>query len=104
MNMFWEKLKDILEYQNISLKELCAKAGLKQQSIYNAITRKTFPSLETAVKIANALNVSVEYLVTGKESQEISDEECVLLIIYRKLSNSNKKLINEIIDSFTSDS
>lgn len=97
MNMFWEKLKDILEYQNISLKELCAKAGLQQQSIYNAITRKTSPSLDTAIKIAQALNLPVEYIYSGDEPQEINDEEIAVIVQYRKLSPDNKNLVKCLI-------
>ena len=95
--MFWEKLKDILEYQNISLKELCAKAGLQQQSIYNAITRKTSPSLDTAIKIAQALNLPVEYIYSGKDPQEISDEEIAVIVQFRKLSPDNKNLVKCLI-------
>ena len=97
MNMFWEKLKDILEYQNISLKELCAKAGLQQQSIYNAITTKTSPSLDTAIKIAQTLNLPVEYIYSGDDPQEITDEEIALIVRFRNLSPTNKKLTKELI-------
>ena len=97
MNMFWEKLKDILEYQNISLKELCTKAGLQQQSIYNAITRKTSPSLDTAIKIAQTLNLPVEYIYSGDDPQEITDEEIAVIVQYRKISPDNKKLVKELI-------
>ena len=97
MNMFWEKLKDILEYQDISLKELCAKAGLQQQSIYNAITRKTLPSLDTAIKIAQTLNLPVEYIYSGDDPQEITDEEIAVIVQYRKISPNNKRLVKELI-------
>ena len=97
MNMFWEKLKDILEYQDISLKELCAKAGLQQQSIYNAITRKTLPSLDTAVKIAQTLNLPVEYIYSGNDPKEITDEEIAVIVQYRKISPNNKRLIKELV-------
>lgn len=97
MNMFWEKLKDILEYQDISLKELCAKAGLQQQSIYNAITRKTLPSLDTAVKIAQTLNLPVEYIYSGNDPKEITDEEIAVIVQYRKISLNNKRLVKELI-------
>ena len=72
--MFWKNLKSVLDFQGVSIKELAEKAGLQQQSIYNGITRDSSPSLETALKIASVLNVSVEYLATGKDTNPYAEE------------------------------
>ena len=65
---FKENLRDEISYQGLLIKELAAKAGLNAGSISNYLKENSsIPSADIAVKIADALNVSVEYLVTGKK-------------------------------------
>ena len=65
---FKENLQDEIAYQGLMVKELAAKAGLQPSSISNYLKKNSsVPSADIAVKIAKALGVSVEYLVTGDE-------------------------------------
>lgn len=67
---FREILKDELRYQGILVKELADKTGIPKGTIDHYLAEKnTEPIAENAVKIAKALNVSVEYLVTGSSSE-----------------------------------
>ena len=64
---FRENLKSELVYQDIRIKELASKSGINPRTIEQYLSSAAkMPSAENAVKIANALGVSVEYLVTGK--------------------------------------
>lgn len=66
---FKENLKDELKYQGILVKELADKSGIPKGTIDHYLAEKnTAPIAENAVKIARALNVSVEYLVMGKNT------------------------------------
>lgn len=63
---FKENLKDEMEYQGLSLKELAFKSGISKGSLSNYLKENcSIPAADIAVKIAAALNVSVEYLVNG---------------------------------------
>ncbi|MBO7122606.1 MAG: helix-turn-helix transcriptional regulator [Treponema sp.] len=65
---FKENLKDELRYQGVLVKELAAKSGVPKGTIDHYLAEKSAsPIAENAVKIARALNVTVEYLVTGKD-------------------------------------
>jgi transcriptional regulator with XRE-family HTH domain len=65
---FRENLKNELMYQGMLVKELSAKTGIKKYTIDNYLSsHNCSPSVGAAVKIAAALGVSVEYLVTGSE-------------------------------------
>ena len=101
--MFWDNLKAELDNRNISLKELAAKAGLQQQSIYNAITRHTLPNLDTACKIAKALKMSVEELYTGNNYSGLNDEELAVIIRFRRLSKENKAAIKQLLAALPSE-
>ena len=100
---FRENLKSELSYQNILVKELAALTGISKNTIDNYVNvRKYMPSADAAVKIAKALGVTVEYLVTGEEgnynkslqNQEIKD----LIKNFKLLRKDDRKLIIAIID------
>jgi transcriptional regulator with XRE-family HTH domain len=64
---FRENLRNELDFQGLIVKELSAKTGIPVATLDCYLkTQSTEPSAENAVKIAQALEVSVEYLVTGK--------------------------------------
>jgi len=68
---FKENLKAELTYSGMLVKELAAKTGLKKHTIDNYLSsRGRMPSADAAVRIAEALGVSVEYLINGKETAE----------------------------------
>lgn len=62
---FWKRVEEELVYLGIGKKELAYRAGIKEQTLHKAIERGSNPAADTAIKIANVLGVSVEYLVTG---------------------------------------
>jgi len=66
---FSENLKKELTYSGLPVKDLAALSGVNKRTIdsYLRINGKS-PSAENAVRIAKALGVSVEYLVTGETS------------------------------------
>lgn len=105
---FRDNLKSELEYQDIKVKELAAKTGLNRKTIDNYLTKNSAdPSATNAVKIAKALNVTVEYLVTGASKNEeilLPDNQTTdFLKIIKKLKNlpaEQKKIIFSIVDSF----
>jgi transcriptional regulator with XRE-family HTH domain len=93
---FRENLKAELKYSDILVKELAAKSGLKKPTIDSYLRENGYtPSVESAVKIAQALGVSVEYLATGRESRNISWDvrnfPFDVQVITRKLLRLNEK-------------
>jgi transcriptional regulator with XRE-family HTH domain len=65
---FRENLKQEMAYLDMPVKRLAALSGIKSQTIASYLgARAKIPSANAAVQIAQALGVSVEYLVTGKE-------------------------------------
>ena len=65
---FKENLKSELRFTGMMVKELSAKTGIKRHTLDNYLnTHNAIPNAEAAVKIARALGVTVEYLVTGQD-------------------------------------
>ena len=97
---FKENLKEELTYKGMLVKDLAEKTGLNQASLSNYLRENSsIPSADIAVKIAKALNVSVEYLVSGKDRLIIEKEvfDIQIIQIAKKLSKINKDDLKHII-------
>ena len=67
---FRKNLRNELNFQGITVKELSARTGIPIATLDCYLgTRATVPSVDTAVKIAQALQVSVESLVIGEKAR-----------------------------------
>jgi transcriptional regulator with XRE-family HTH domain len=66
---FRSNLREALDFSGMEQKELAAMTGLSLKTIENYVKKdSSIPSADKAVLIAQALGVTVEYLVTGKEN------------------------------------
>lgn len=72
---FSTRLKEEIEYADIRYKELAEKSGVPERALYNYVATKnpSMPPADVAVKIADVLGVSVEYLVTGNHSKAVKE-------------------------------
>jgi transcriptional regulator with XRE-family HTH domain len=58
------------------------------------------PSIDTAAKIADALNVTLDFLVKDAEYQNIDNDALKRLKLLEKLSVEDKKHIYALMDAF----
>ena len=65
---FWDNVAVELDYLGMTNKALAEKVGFAASNISKGVRTDSSPSADTAVKIAQVLGVSVEYLVNGSES------------------------------------
>lgn len=92
MNSFRENLRNELDFQGLTVKELSAKTGIIKGTLDNYLgIRASIPPADIAVKIAKALNVSVEFLVTGKERKENQSSTSLVSV-----SAEEKNLLNDL--------
>ena len=98
--MFGDNLKELIEYRGLMVKELAAKSGVSKRTIDSYLTnRKVLPSAEIAVKLAKALDTTVEYLVTKKSSKktvEALPSDFDIFIKYRDIVSELEKLSPEL--------
>ena len=97
---FAENVKSELDFQNMQL-----KTGISRNTLDKYLTGKKVvqPGVENAVKIAQALGVSVEYLVTGKSENpnRLTSEYEQLLRKYQKLNNFNRRTVFDLVNSIS---
>jgi len=99
---FRENLKSELSYKGILVKELAAMTKISKNTLDNYLNARGYvPSADAAVKIAHALGVTVEYLVTGEEinSAKTSQGPEIKELIqdFKRLDEENRKLVKGII-------
>jgi transcriptional regulator with XRE-family HTH domain len=69
---FKKNLRDELDYQDLTVKELSAKTAIPKATLDCYLgKRASMPPADAAVKIAEALDVTVEYLVTGSMGKHL---------------------------------
>jgi transcriptional regulator with XRE-family HTH domain len=99
---FRDNLRETLEYIGMEQKELAIKTGLSLKTIENYVKKdSSVPSAEKAVLIAQALGVTVEYLITGKKSKKedtplIHSHNKEIIGILPKLNSYNHEVITSI--------
>ena len=98
-------MKSELAYSGILVKELATLSGVNKRTIDNYLnTHNCIPSADAAVRIAIALGVSVEYLITGNERQErksaqpVPDSRAILKNL-ETLNKRDRKIVLNLIKS-----
>ncbi|MCR4712926.1 MAG: helix-turn-helix domain-containing protein [Treponemataceae bacterium] len=91
---FRENLKEVLIYQDITVKELAERTGISKHTLDHYLTKNgSRPQVELAVKIARALNVSVEYLVYGDSASNINNSRNIDGLVTKLESLADKDFI-----------
>jgi transcriptional regulator with XRE-family HTH domain len=96
---FKTNLRAELDYRGLTVKELSAKTGIPKGTLdcYLGV-RASMPPADIAAKIAGALDVTVEYLVTGqkiKKQDKLLDHN--IRSIIQILLDLNEKDIKTIL-------
>lgn len=90
---FKDRLRKEIEYKDLLIKEISAQIGISNSTFLSYIdARGVLPNVETAVKIAQVLGVSVEYLVTGEDAAHSSKYTDIQDIIHDLLQLSSPQL------------
>ena len=106
---FRDNLRETLDFIDMEQKELAAKTGLSLKTIGNYVKKDaSIPTADKAVLIAQALGVTVEYLVTGNENAKGTPPDVLARIegiqtkhkeifdILSKLNNYNYEVITSM--------
>ena len=102
---FKENLKAELAFKNILIKELASISGVNRRTIDNYLREDgSIPSADAAVHIANALGVTVEYLITGNEQKERNSsapfpDSRVVMKNLEALNKRDRKIVLSLIKS-----
>ncbi|MBQ6781959.1 MAG: helix-turn-helix transcriptional regulator [Treponema sp.] len=88
---FWLRVKEKLDYQDCTQRDLSEKISESYNTLQSWINRDRLPNAEQAVKIADALNTSVEFLVTGKPLHKKNDQSKTLKLLEQAIENLKRE-------------
>ena len=84
--------------------ELAEKTGISRDAISKYERGDVIPSIEYAKRIADVLGVSLDYLVSESDQEEVLDNEAVKRIKeVQQLPNQDKEKIFSVIDALIRD-
>lgn len=66
------KMKELMQTQNISQKELAIRLNVQEATISRYINNNREPNAENLLNIATALNTTIDYLLGKSNSSDIS--------------------------------
>lgn len=97
---FGEKLKAIRRDLNLSQVELAKLSGVTERSLYTYEQLGIIPRKSNLIKIANALNVSVESLMTDEECVEPTpaDENTFIASVKEQYGYKGAKEAQEVLN------
>lgn len=94
---FGDNLHKELEFQDIQIKELSKKTGISKNTLDKYLSgTKSQPNVENAVKIAQALGVTVEYLVLGKTAAKPESKD-TLQNSFSRLSSRDREIVSDLV-------
>ena len=83
-----DRIDTLLKNKNQKRQALADYAGISVQAFTNWSSRGNFPPSDIALKMAEFLNISIEYLITGKKpdnSEKIKETKELLLKVIENL-------------------
>lgn len=107
MDIRTERLNKAFRASGMSQTELCKKTGINQGALSSYLSGRYFPKQRAIELLANALNVSIPYLmgyedVVMEENGIVVDhltEDGIIIEKIRKLSPSSRVLLESIVDT-----
>ncbi len=101
---FGQKVSKIRKEKKLSQIEVANAVGVSRDAISKYERDDIIPSVENAKKIAKILNVSLDYLVSDEDKQDVLDIDMINRIKeIQNLNSEDKNTIVTIIDAFIRD-
>lgn len=95
---FSERLENLLKENKITQTKLAEDLHIRRTTISEWKKNGAIPDGDICLKIANYLNVSVEWLITG-EDNTLSNELRDILNMYTLLDTSQKETVYTLIET-----
>lgn len=93
--IFWNNVKSLLKEKKLSQNAFARLLEVEIRTFQDWVYSKRLPTVEMAKKIADKLEVSLDYLLTGtmQDNPVLTADEKELIDFYRKTANVYKNLV-----------
>lgn len=99
---FMDRVESILKEKRLTQKELAEELMLRRPTLSDWKKNGAVPAADICLRIADYLGVSVEWLVTGKESG-LTSEEKTLLKQWKILTPDQKDTLRTLLNKWESE-
>lgn len=103
-----ERLKQVIEDKNLNIKAFSETSGIPYRSIQNYLRNEREPNVEALIKLKEAMNIDINWLLTGKgemyyglPNDELEAKEQALINHYRMMSNDTKTAFEVLFKKLT---
>lgn len=93
------RIRDCIAQSQYTQKELSEKLGISEDSMVRYLKGKSQFKLDTIIKLSEILQISTCYLITGKEINDLTQEEQQLLEAYRNAEPDMRKAARKMLDA-----
>jgi transcriptional regulator with XRE-family HTH domain len=100
---FWDRVKYEIKAQNTTQEWLAKKADIIPGTIKQQIHHNRLPDVEQGQKMAFALGVTLEYLVTGQPPAGLSEDIFAITRAAEQLSPEGRKVALHQIEALAAD-
>lgn len=101
LKLMIERIKSLKKEKKLSNEELSKLSGVPIGTLAKILGSETKdPQISNIIKIAEALNVSSDYLIFGK-SKNISSDSFTLISMYENLNKEGQKKVLEYINDIS---
>ncbi|MGN0532917.1 MAG: helix-turn-helix domain-containing protein [Eubacterium sp.] len=98
-----KRIKQLMEYKNISEYRLAKLSGLSQSTISNIFNRNTAPTIPTIEAICNGLGITMAQFFSGENEESpvyLNKEQREFFKEWLSLSAEQKTIIENIVKSY----
>lgn len=92
-----ERIFEIMDKKQIKPSELAKKTEIRQSTISDWKTKGSDPQARYIERISEALEVSIEYLLTGKEGEAITESDARILRLYKATTGERREYIDTML-------
>lgn len=100
-NTLGSRVKFLREQLHMKQADVGDFVGLHSTNVGRIENEKVYPTADVLLKLSKLFNVSCDWLLTGENANshfDLCTDEYLLIENYRKLSNTDKEYINELIE------
>ncbi|WP_315092114.1 helix-turn-helix transcriptional regulator [Aggregatibacter segnis] len=92
------RLREVMEYKGLSIKAFAELLDMPYRTLQNYLLNERDPSAEVLIKVSDALNVDLNWLMRNEgemfyssiNSSKLNEKEQQLIKYYRKMSNDTQ--------------
>lgn len=101
MSDLGKRIKLLRAEKNISQEELAKKVGVHTNHLSRYERDLTSPSIDVVIKMAEALDVSIDFLIFGNMKPQLSDRDLVSLFSkIELLTDRQKETVKDFLSAF----